>query len=227
LLYLYYTAPAILLEFDQLFAKYDTDGNGSIDYREFLGHFMGNNNDELSAAFASISNLEQGVDMRNQKERDIDLSINTLHKDDDINALLQSSNVFEKHEPGYYDNGGSYDVRLLKPLTTALRANEIASGVVPIHMMFKIFKWHGIDMTTLNISENATVEIRPTTEGGRIRRKKTSPSWKRVRGKGGGGGTIMRSSPRIVSARSERSETSTMVGIKYLIVLRDLFQRKE
>tara|TARA_B100000795_G_scaffold232444_1_gene190728 strand:- start:4 stop:252 length:249 start_codon:yes stop_codon:yes gene_type:complete len=82
-------------------------------------------------------------------------------------------------------------------------------------------------MTTLNISENATVEIRPTTEGGRIRRKKTSPSWKRVRGKGGGGGTIMRSSPRIVSARSERSETSTMVGIKYLIVLRDLFQRKE
>jgi hypothetical protein len=209
-------------EFDQLFETYDNDGNGSIDYKEFLGHFMGNDNDELAKACASIDLAN--LDMRDQKERDQDLMTNSLHVDPEVAKVLAASNVFGQNE----HQDGVYDIRLLKPLTKALCANEIASGIVPIHKMFKILKWHGIDVQNLCINTDATVNVRPTTEGGRPMRspprvKQTSPSWRRVKGRGGGGGTVMRSSPRVSSARSDMSETKTIVGIRYRPILHNLF----
>ena len=37
---------------------------------------------------------------------------------------------------------------------------EIQKGLVSMAEMFKVLKWYGIDMTTLNIPESSTMEVR-------------------------------------------------------------------
>jgi Ca2+-binding EF-hand superfamily protein len=158
-------------EFDLLFSQFDTDGGGTIDYKEFLSSITGKNNNELTNAFSTMKNLEQGIDMRDAKSRHKALLTNTIHADPEINVLLNTGvNAFSAGEDGYYDSrggtgGGSgqasqYDVKLLKPIVDALQGMEIEKGVVSMAEMFKVLKWYGIDMTTLNIPESSTMEVR-------------------------------------------------------------------
>ena len=77
-------------EFDLLFSKFDTDGGGTIDYKEFLSSITGKNNNELTNAFSTMNDLEQGIDMRDAKSRNKALLTNTIHADPEINMLLNT-----------------------------------------------------------------------------------------------------------------------------------------
>ena len=215
-------------EFDKLFEKFDGDGNGTIDYKEFLKHFSGHeSNNILATQFSSIGNLETAIDMRNKRERDTDLSINTVHLDPEIHDILADSNVGLATIPG----GGKYDVRLLAPILKALQKNELLSGIVSVQKMNQILKWHGINPKEIEMDESLTTEV-PSSSGGGGRHGGggghvglTSPTHRRVQGRGGGGGTVVRATPRVVvTARMKRDGVKMVAGIKYQEVLNNIFR---
>ena len=86
--------------------------------------------------------------LSNKRERDTDLSINTVHLDPEIHDILADSNVGLATIPG----GGKYDVRLLAPILKALQKNELLSGIVSVQKMNQILKWHGINPKEIEMS---------------------------------------------------------------------------
>ena len=191
-------------EFNELFDKYDLDGNGTIHYKEFLSQITGKNDDELSFAFDKI-NIDS-IDMRHAKIRNKDIFTNSIHLDPDINSLLNDGgNTFHKNEPGYYNhtdddhgNGSiNYDQQLITPIINALKKNEILNGIVSLRKMVKIMLWHGIDMTKIDINESNTIEIRSNRYP---------------------------NTPIISSEGKKLTTTRTKIGIKYRPLLRKIFR---